>query len=226
MPVNAPVTSTWHLVVPVKDHHQGKSRLHPPHGVQRTDLALAIAMDTLDVVLEVVPADHLVVVSSDPEIGSHMRVRGAQVLPDPARGLNAAILAGITATLDRRPGIAGAVLLGDLPALTPAELYDGLRACAAAESSLVPDHEGTGTVLLAHHDMSRLQPRFGTGSAARHARTATRLDLDLPRLRTDVDDDTSLHAASLLGLGPATTRLLDAVPPIEPGGAAGEKSLR
>ncbi|WP_186526153.1 2-phospho-L-lactate guanylyltransferase [Leekyejoonella antrihumi] len=223
--MNAAVTSTWHLVVPVKDHHQGKSRLHPPHGVQRSDLALAIAIDTLEVVLEVLPADHLVVVSSDSEIATHVGLRGARVLPDPGRGLNAAVVAGITATISHHPGVAGAILLGDLPALTATELYDGLHACAAAESSLVPDHEGTGTVLLAHHDVARLQPRFGTGSAARHARTATRLDLALPRLRTDVDDDVALAAASALGLGPATSRVLANRSSTGPDDLTGEMSL-
>lgn len=208
MSVNAPVTSTWHVVVPVKDHRQGKSRLHPPHGVQRIDLALAIAVDTLDAVLEVVPADHLVVVTSDPQVRAHVGGRGARLVPDPGRGLNAAVSTGIADVVGREGPVAGAVLLGDLPALNPDELYDGLRACAAAESAVVPDFEAVGTVLLAHHDATRLQPRFGTGSAARHARSATRLDLPLPRLRTDVDDDTGLTRAIELGLGSATTAVL------------------
>ncbi len=213
MPVSAPVTSTWHLVIPVKDHHQGKSRLHPPHGVQRSDLALAIALDTLDAALQVVPARHLVVVSNDEAVGAHATEQGAELVMDPGRGLNAAIDKGIARTGEEHGPCAGAVLLGDLPALTPDELYDGLRACAAAESSLVPDYEGTGTVLLAHHDITRLQPRFGTGSAARHERSAARLELDLPRLRTDVDDDDALAKASDLGVGPHTAAVLHGAGP-------------
>ncbi len=206
--MNAPVTSTWHVVVPVKDHHQGKSRLHPPHGVQRSDLALAIAVDTLDAVLRVVPAAHLVVVTSDPGVRAPMRDAGAGTVDDPGRGLNAAVGAGLAEVIGRHGPVATAVLLGDLPSLTAEDLYDGLRACAAAESAVVPDFEGTGTVLLAHHDATRLQPRFGTGSAARHARSATRLDLALPRLRADVDDDAGLARAVRLGVGPATNAVL------------------
>jgi len=202
------VTSTWHVIVPVKHSAQGKSRLRPPPGVQRPDLALAIALDTLDAVLHVVPNNQVLVVTEDPEVRLQMRDLGAVLVRDPGRGLNSAIAAGVDAASRQAPSSPAAVLLGDLPALTPDELIDGLAACAAVEAAVVPDHEGTGTVLLTHHDASRLAPRFGSGSAARHARSAATLDLDLPRLRTDVDDDVSLRRAQELGLGPWTSRLL------------------
>lgn len=201
------VTSTWHVIVPVKHSANGKSRLRPPAGVRRQDLALAIALDTLGAVLRVVPAAQVLIVSADPEIRLQMRDLGAVLVDDPGRGLNSAVAAGIDCASVLAPSSPAAVLLGDLPALTPTELTDGLAACAAVEAAVVPDHEGTGTVLISHHDAARLVPRFGTGSAARHARSATTLELDLPRLRTDVDDDESLRRALALGVGPWTARL-------------------
>ncbi|MDN5790982.1 MAG: hypothetical protein L0H25_08955 [Micrococcales bacterium] len=74
----------------------------------------------------------------------------------------------------------------------------------------MPDAAGTGTVLLCHRSTpAAFEPRFGIGSAAAHeALGAHRLELDLPRLRTDVDDDDSLAAAERLGLGAATRRAL------------------
>lgn len=209
IPVDSAITSTWHVIVPVKHSSRGKSRLRPPEGVHRRDLALAIALDTLDTVLAIVPAQQVFVVTADPEIRLQLRGSGAVLVDDPGRGLNAAVAAGISAVTSGAPHTPAAVLLGDLPALNTEELAGGLAACAAAEAAVVPDHEGTGTVLLTHHDAARLVPRFGTGSAARHARSATTLDLDLPRLRTDVDDDTSLALARKLGVGPWTGRLLE-----------------
>ncbi|WP_446665465.1 2-phospho-L-lactate guanylyltransferase [Flexivirga sp. B27] len=203
------VTSTWRVIVPVKHSARGKSRLRPPAGVQRQDLALAIALDTLQAVLDVVPASQVFVVTADPEVRLQMGEPGAVLVDDPSRGLNAAVAAGISAVAAVAPHSPAAVLLGDLPALSARELTDGLAACAATEAAIVPDHEGTGTVLFTHHDVSRLVPRFGTGSAARHARAATTLDLDLPRLRTDVDNDAALDVARGLGVGPWTRRLLD-----------------
>lgn len=207
--VSPTLTSTWHLVVPVKHTARGKSRLTPPAGVERSALALAMALDTLDVVLQVVPAAQVFVVTDDPTVRINAEALGATVVDDPGRGLNPAIEAGLAHLVRTSPGAAGAVLLGDLPALTADALYDGLRACAATESSVVPDESGDGTVLLTHHDAARLVPRFGAGSAARHSRTATVLTLDLAPLRTDVDDTDALERAARLGLGPRTAGLLD-----------------
>jgi 2-phospho-L-lactate/phosphoenolpyruvate guanylyltransferase len=207
--VEAAVTSTWHVIVPVKHSARAKSRLRPPAGVPRRDLALAIALDTLDTVLAVVPARQVFVVTEDPEIRLQLRGSGVVLVDDPGRGLNAAVGAGISAVCTHAPHTPAAVLLGDLPALNAVELASGLAACAAAEAAVVPDHEGSGTVLLTHHDAARLVPRFGTGSAARHARSATTLHLELPRLRTDVDNDASLDLVRQLGVGPWTSRLLE-----------------
>jgi 2-phospho-L-lactate guanylyltransferase len=104
-----------------------------------------------------------------------------------------------------------AVLLGDLPALRPDDLLAALRAAGGHLRAVVPDVEGTGTVLLTARDGASLEPSFGPGSAARHqAAGATRLDLELPHLRTDVDDDRGLAVALALGVGPATAGVLAA----------------
>lgn len=208
--MSAPLTSTWHIVLPVKNTSRGKSRLSPPPGVRRSDLALAIALDTIEVVLEVIPAAQVVIVTDDDAVRTDAESHDVTVLDDPGRGLNPAIEVGLAWVRSVAPGRAGAVLLADLPSLTAEALYDGLRACAATESSIVPDRSGHGTVLLTHHDAGRLVPRFGGSSAARHGRAATVLNLALPRLRTDVDDVEALNAARDLGLGPRTSGVLAA----------------
>ena len=85
-----------------------------------------------------------------------------------------------------------AVLLGDIPTLRPKDLIEALSACAVHPRALVPDASGTGTVLLSALSPQDLHPRFGADSAREHARDCVRLDLDLPALRTDVDDDQAL----------------------------------
>ncbi|CAG7573763.1 2-phospho-L-lactate guanylyltransferase [Barrientosiimonas humi] len=209
-PPTAARTSTWHVVVPVKSRFRAKSRLHAPAGVDKPGLALALALDTLDAVLDVVRTDRLIVVTEDDLVTAHLAERDVRTVPDPARGLNPAVQAGLAEAVRRDAGLPTAVLLGDLPALRPAELLAGLRACAATESALVPDHDGHGTVLLTHHDPRALAPRFGRGSAARHARRCTVLDLDLPTLRHDVDDLASLDRAAELGLGEHSAAALGA----------------
>lgn len=193
---------SWHVVVPVKDTRQGKSRLAPP-GAARTRLSRAIAEDTLSATVEAVGAGLVWLVTSDEGLSRDWARAGVHVVDDPGRGLNAAIAAGLSHLPD---GVRRAALLGDLPSLTAVDLLAALRSGEHVREWFVPDAEGSGTVLRAG---TLFVPRFGAASAAAHARHgATRLDLDLPRLRRDVDDLPSLAAATRLDVGPATSAVL------------------
>jgi 2-phospho-L-lactate guanylyltransferase len=167
------------------------------------------------------PAGHLIVVTSDPAVETVARRLGTVVVADPGLGLNPAVAAGRDwawndAAGASRPGtspqeaeIPVAALLGDLPALRPGDLLAALDAAAAHDLALVTDAQATGTVLLTARNGAALEPRFGAGSAARHAAAGhVSIALALPRLRTDVDNDQDLAAAVVLGVGPATHAVL------------------
>lgn len=136
---------------------------------------------------------------------------GGTVTPDGMGGAGTSRAARTRATPPRvartRPG--WAALLGDLPALRSEDLREALERCSAEHSAVVPDADGTGTVLLTS-TVAPPTPRFGPGSAARHAEDATLLELDLPRLRRDVDTVADLALALALGVGPATSAVLGA----------------
>lgn len=202
--VSAPLP--WQIVLPVKHAGDAKTRLVPPPGASRIELAQAMAADTLRTVCRTLAPGWVVVVTSDAVARDLALGIGARVLPDPGAGLDAAVRAGLSACHADGPV---AVLLGDLPALRPQDLALALAAGARHTRAVVPDHDGTGTVLLTSTG-NALEPAFGVGSAARHARTATRLDLDLPRLRQDVDHAADLDRAEALGVGPATAAVLNA----------------
>jgi 2-phospho-L-lactate guanylyltransferase len=209
MTATAARSAPWQLVVPVKGGALAKSRLHPPSGVAREDLALALAADCLAACRDGMPRGAVSIVTSDSRVSALAAGLGARVVADPGQGLDAAARAGRDAAVRHDPHAALAVLLGDLPALRPADLVTALEAAAAHPLALVPDAGGTGTVLLTARDPARLLPSFGDGSAARHAAAGhARLDLALPRLRTDVDDDRDLEAALRLGVGQATAAVL------------------
>ncbi|TBN56109.1 2-phospho-L-lactate guanylyltransferase [Glaciihabitans arcticus] len=159
----------WTIVIPVKGTVGAKSRL----GASAA-LAEAIALDTIRAALEVAP---VIVVTASTSVFA-----GTRIVADPGTGLNAAIGAGIKAA----DGPV-AVLLGDLPALLPAELRAALDAASAHPRAFVPDAEGAGTVLLT--STIGHTPAFGQGSAQRH-REAGYVELELPAdsgLRRDVD---------------------------------------
>jgi 2-phospho-L-lactate guanylyltransferase len=198
----------WRLIVPVKGQRTAKSRLHPPAGVARADLAHAFALDTLAAALASLPPAHLVVVTSDAPTADFVRDQGGIVIADRGSGLNAAIGQGI-GYVQRvlGPGPA-AVLLGDIPTLRARDLVNALSVCAAHPRAFVPDASGVGTVLLSALSPQDLRPRFGPDSARAHSRDCERLDLDLPALRTDVDDDQSLRHAVKIGVGRHTAAVL------------------
>lgn len=193
-------------MVPVKEASIAKSRLQPPPPLSRPDLARAIARDTLETVCRALAPADVVAVTSDPQITAAATDLGCVVVPDPGEGLNAAVVAGLRVAVV--PDAAVAILLGDLPALRVEDLLAGLAACAGHDHAVVPDLDGSGTVLLTARPGRVPTPSFGAGSAARHARTAATLPLDLPRLRLDVDDLADLTAAAQLGVGPHTAQVL------------------
>lgn len=200
----------WRVVIPVKDTTLGKSRLAHVAGEGRQRLNRAIADDTVGAAVAALGADRVLLVTADPALRSAWADAGVSVLDDPGGGLNAAVSHGFSALRDTRDPVAA--LLGDLPALRSSDLALALTAAASHRLSFVPDAAGTGTVLLCQAAaVSEVMPlpRFGPASALRHTENgAHRLDLDLPSLRTDVDDDASLAAAEALGLGAATRAAL------------------
>ncbi|MEP7194633.1 MAG: 2-phospho-L-lactate guanylyltransferase [Actinomycetota bacterium] len=207
----SPEIQRWRLIVPVKGRLTAKSRLHPPAGVARADLAHAFALDTISAAAAGLRPAHLVVVTSDEPTATFVRDLGGVVIEDHGGGLNAAICQGIGYV----DGVLGpgptAVLLGDIPTLRPQDLISALCACEAHSQALVPDAAGTGTVLLSALLPRDLHPRFGPGSAREHSRHGIRLDLDLPALRTDVDDDQGLRDAIAIGVGRHTASVLHQV---------------
>ena len=178
----------WTIVIPVKGTASAKSRLGGS-----AELALAIALDSVAAAVEVAP---VVVVTPHAEPFEEL---GARVVADPGSGLNGAIAAGIAAAGDG----AVAVLLGDVPALRPAELAAALTAAERHPLSFVPDADGEGTVLIAALRSSDHAPAFGADSRALHL-AAGYVELDVPvdsGLRRDVDTPEQL--AALAGrLGP------------------------
>jgi 2-phospho-L-lactate/phosphoenolpyruvate guanylyltransferase len=197
----------WRLIVPVKGAPDAKSRLRVEPGIARIDLARAMALDTIEAALASPAVGSVLVVSSDSQVAAGATRAGAQVEPDPGTGLNDAVRRGrdrLAAEGDGRV----AVLLADLPALRARDLSAALEACGRHRSAYVPDAEGTGTVLLTAARPDLLEPAFGADSAQRHNQTARREELDLPRLRRDVDLAASLSAARALGLRPRTAAVL------------------
>ncbi|WP_432561283.1 2-phospho-L-lactate guanylyltransferase [Kineococcus sp. SYSU DK003] len=195
--------SGWRIVVPVKGGDEAKSRLALPPPTRRS-LALAMALDSLAACVATPGVGLVVCVSDDVQVLHAARAIGAVTVSPGRPGLAQAIDAGL-AGLDRGPT---AVLLGDVPALRPADLALALAEAQPPGPLLVTDAEGSGSVLLADTE-GRLPHRFGPGSAARHLAAGARaLPAPVPSLRRDVDTVDDLTDALDLGVGPHTRGVL------------------
>jgi 2-phospho-L-lactate/phosphoenolpyruvate guanylyltransferase len=206
--MRSPSIDRWRLIVPVKGQLAAKSRLHPPDGVARADLAHAFALDTITAVVACIPPAQVVVVTSDERTATFVLDRGGAVMADNGKGLNPALRQGIDYVASTMGPGPTAILLADIPSLRPEDLIDALMACAVQPQAFVPDAAGSGTVLLSALSPEGLHPRFGPSSADQHAHDFVRLDLDLPALRTDVDDDQALRRAVEIGVGRHTAAVL------------------
>lgn len=199
--------SGWTVVVPVKRATEGKSRLRLP-AAERLAIIRAIALDTIEAAAACDGVAQLLVVTADePLVGALAACDGVATVRDSTSDLRAAIDLGLSVT---DTGLARAVLLGDLPAMKPAELAEALRGAARHDLAFVPDADGTGTVLATARAGVPFRPLFGAGSAAAHRRAGF-VELGLPAawgLRRDLDTAAHLPALHRAGLGHRTARLI------------------
>lgn len=186
------MSARWTVVVPVRP--AGKSRLRVP-GVDRVEIARAIALDTIEAAAAVCDVR---IVTTDPTL----ELPGTTiVLEREATGIADAVRRGLAGVTGHR-----AVLLGDLPGLDADDLAAALRLARTVDRGAVPDAEGTGTTLVTATAGHALVPSFGDGSWHRHVAagfTPIAIASD-STVRRDVD-----LAEHLTGrLGPRTSAVL------------------
>jgi 2-phospho-L-lactate guanylyltransferase len=176
------------IVVPYRG--DAKRRLSPR---LRAGVAVAMLGDVVEAALEV---GRVLVVTDDVSVVP----RGAETVPDPGRGLGAAVAEGL-----RRVTGHGLVVNADLPCATPSSL----RALGAAGLALVEAADGT-TNALSLPEVASFAPLYGPASAARFRAHAPFATVSIPELVHDVDSDGDLER--LAGRAGPRTRALLVVP--------------
>lgn len=207
-PLRAGTTGPWAVIIPVKELSIAKSRLVPPIGIDRAELAMAMARDVITAAVTCDAVGRVMVVTNDPRAASAALELGAVVVEDlPDSGLNPAL--EHAAGMLRHDGWdAVAAVSSDLPAMRSDELAFALGCVAPASRGVVADADGRGTVLLAAREVG-LSPCFGSRSFELHVGNGA-WDLS-PRmaepsgLRQDVDTAEDLAAARRIGLGTNTS---------------------
>lgn len=211
----------WRVLVPIKRGRPAKTRLRAATREQarHAELVRAIQLDTLDAVLALRthpllggvfvvagrPADYPPALPADHPAALPA---GIELLPDAGGGLNPALAAAAAELARRHPGDGVVAMVGDLPALRPADLLAVLRQAPGAGRGFVRDFDGSGTTLLAAGPGSALAPLFGPDSARRHLASGARELEAAVSLRSDVDSVADLHRCLELGVGMRTSQLV------------------
>lgn len=201
-------------LVPVKALAASKSRLFPE--LERAAVArLSIAMmsDVVAALQRVPRLARTAVVTPDGEVARAAAAAGAEALLRPDPGLNAAIE---NAGAELAPGAGDGLLvvLGDVAALTSADLEILIEAVEAPGVALAPSNDG-GTSALLRLPRDAIPARFGPDSAKRHREEAERArvayrHVALPSLAIDVDSGRDLEEILCTGtLGARTRAVLD-----------------
>jgi 2-phospho-L-lactate guanylyltransferase len=197
----------WVILVPIKRFETGKTRFDAR--IDRTALAEALARDTLEAVSGSAHVRMLLVMTDDPSLVDDLRLPVAvTVRLQRVPGLNNAIADGLRFAQESWPDWGQAVLLGDLPALTSEDLERTLELAEELPLGIVPDTQGTGTVMITAQPGVPLLPAFGVGSAQRHRDLGHTLLRAPERMRRDVDTMEDLEAAVRLGVGRHTAQLV------------------
>jgi 2-phospho-L-lactate guanylyltransferase len=200
-------------VIALKPIEHAKSRLDIPDPLRRR-LAWTMALDTLSALCHALP--HVLVVSDQPALEARLRRAGLalEVISESGHvGMNSALTRGAL-TLRAQGYTSVLASVGDLPALRPESVARILAASRSHQRSFVTDASGIGTTMLVAHEIE-LAPQFqGRSAAAHHASGAMSLHEEaigspVADARRDVDTEADLAAAVGLGVGPATSALID-----------------
>jgi 2-phospho-L-lactate guanylyltransferase len=178
------------VLIPVKAFAAGKARLAPTLDVHaRAELSRVMATR----VLEAAAPLPVAVVCDDAEVAAWAVAHGAMVLPEPGRGLNGAVEAGVghLVALGAREVL---VAHADLP------LAQGLAQLAGFDGiTLVPDRRDDGTNVVCVPADAPFRFAYGPGSFGRHRAEVERLGrayrvVREPDLAWDVDIPSDIPA--------------------------------
>lgn len=155
------------LLLPVKALDKAKSRLRLDDAARRT-VARLLFENTLDVALECLDPGQVFVVTSDGWVTEVAAQRDVAALDDTSGELNASVDRGLRSLGRRFPCAPLAVLVTDLPMLTPSVLRSALTdAGTSACPRHVVDHRGTGTTFISVPPRMTFRMQFGPDSARR-----------------------------------------------------------
>lgn len=185
---------------------------------ERAELALAMLVDVVTACVESEMFDRVGVVSGDSDVFWQVRELGATPIPEPATlsGLNDGLTFGVR-YLARRVGCDEVVIFpADVPLVLAEDVCTVVNALAGSERRVVMVRAGdNGTNALGLRPPEVIPMRFGVDSASKHRGEAEAtgvevVEVDVPRLASDVDAAGDVETLASKAVGAATRGWIDA----------------
>jgi len=206
-----------YALVPVKNLAQAKVRLSPLLSPgERHILAAAMLEDVLAAVRQASTVERIALVTTDPYALSLAAQWGFEVVDEgSARGETGAVELAVKVCQERGAS-ALAVIPGDIPLLTAADVDVVLQYGRQYDIVIVPSWDSRGTNALLLRPPDALQMRFGSWSFFPHATQANRKGLSykvvrLPRVALDVDTPEDLARIVPQAMGTRSYAVLEEV---------------
>lgn len=195
----------WDVFLPLKQFAAGKSRLTTIPDDFRVSLIKAMAVDLIEVLLQVPHIASITVVGVD-----HRELTKSA---NP-KLLSFSISEPIDINSDLQLAMGGskriAIFLPDLPSVKTAEISNALELANSHKTSFIADQNSIGSTAF-FSTVGKVPTYFGADSAAAH-RSAKAIELIYPQfkgIKADCDDWSDLAAIDISDLGHATRALME-----------------
>jgi 2-phospho-L-lactate guanylyltransferase len=195
----------WDVFLPLKQFDAGKSRLGNIPTDFRVSLIKAMAVDLIDVLLEVPQISSITIVGVDHEQltdAANPRLRSFPISQPVDINSDLQLAIGVSRRI--------AIFLPDLPSIKTTEISKALALASGHRTSFITDQNSIGSTAF-FSTVGRVVTHFGINSAAAH-RSAQAIELIDPQfkgIKADCDDWSDLLAINTNDLGHATRSLME-----------------
>ena len=195
----------WDVFLPLKQFATGKSRLSTIPNDFRVSLIKAMAIDLIDVLLQIPQIATITIVGVDHKQLTSVTNSRLKSFP---------ILEPIDINSDLQLAIGEskriAIFLPDLPSVKAFEISQALALASTNRTSFIADQNSIGSTAF-FSTVGKVATHFGINSAAAH-RSAGAIELIDPKfkgIKADCDDWSDLLAINTSDLGHATRALME-----------------
>ena len=195
----------WDVLLPLKQCDAGKSRLGNIPADFRVSLIKAMAVDLIDVLLQVPQISSITIVGVDHEQltdAANPRLKSFPISKPIDINSDLQLAIGDSKRI--------AIFLPDLPSAKASEISEALELASTHRTSFIADQNSIGSTAF-FSTVGKVSTHFGANSAAAH-RSAQAIELIDPMfkgIKADCDDWSDLLAIDTSDLGHATRALME-----------------